>query len=420
MRHVAIFTLSIGAIALFSGCSNSAGVPPQSSTLALRRSSEHPVGSTSSYQVLFLFSKPFGGAPYAGLIEVNGTLYGTTQVGGSTGRGTVYSVSTTGTEKVLHSFGHGSDGRYPTGNLLDVKGKLYGTTQDGGSFGQGTVFRVTLDGSEKVLYNFAGGSDGADPFAGLIDVNGILYGTTLLGGASGCFVNEGCGTVFSVTTGGTENVLYRFAGGSDGGNPYASLIDVKGVLYGTTNFGGSKCLYSLGCGTVFSITSSGSENVLHTFTGSPDGGNPYASLINVKGTLYGTTSRGGSDSSCGTAHLGCGTVYSISPTGSEKVMYSFTDVPDGSYPTASLIDVSGRLYGTTSLGGYSPCGGCGTVYSVSKNGKETVLHAFTGDDDSAIPRAALINLDGTLYGTTQGFLGRKRCSACGSVFALTP
>ena len=116
-----------------------------------------------------------------------------------------------------------------------------------------------------------------------------------------------CGTVFSITTSGAEKVLYTFCGGYDGAFPYAGLIDVKGTLYGTTYEGGYVCnLYYYGaCGTAFSVTLGGTEKVVHAFHGRPDGSLPLAGLINVNGTLYGTTHSGGEeccrDDSCGTA-----------------------------------------------------------------------------------------------------------------------
>ena len=134
-------------------------------------------------------------------------------------------------------------------------------------------------------------------------------------------------------------------------NPKAALIDVNGTLYGTTFHGGdTKCK---GCGTVFSITPSGVEKVLHSFSGPPDGAWPAAALINVNGTLYGTTAEGGTSGGCrlGLPKRGCGTVYSISPSGSENVLFRLVGPATGSYPAASLIDVNGTLYGTTENGG---------------------------------------------------------------------
>ena len=155
-----------------------------------------------------------------------------------------------------------------------------------------------------MLHSFGpyGSEDGVYPTAGLIDVNGTLYGTTGGGGAS-CSSSGGCGTVFSVTTSGKETVLYSFAGEPDGEFPVAGLLNVKGTLYGTTADGGARCS-PRGCGTVFAITLSGAETVLHTFR-RIDGEYPAASLIDVNGTLYGTTVYGGAD--------GGGTVFSLSP-----------------------------------------------------------------------------------------------------------
>jgi len=182
---------------------------------------------------------------------VAGTLYGTTSSGGGTvsctgGCGTVFKITTAGIETVLHSFGHDSDGVFPYAGLINVKGSLYGTTAIGGASGPGTVFKITTAGVETVLYSFKVGSDGANPYAGLIDVAGTLYGTTVHGGTGSC--TAGCGTVFKITTKGMETVLHSFKDGRDGANPYAGLIDVAGTLYGNTSVGGAS-----GNGTVFKV-----------------------------------------------------------------------------------------------------------------------------------------------------------------------
>ncbi len=341
------------------------------------------------------------------------TLYGTTVDGGTSNAGTVFSITTTGTEKVLYSFAGGSDGAIPGAGLIDVNGTLYGTTYMGGRKNYGTVFSVTTTGKEKVLYSFSGSPDGAYPRASLIDVNGTLYGTTF-GGGGGCS-SYGCGTVFSVTTGGDEKVLYAFAGGSrDGANPDASLINVNGTLYGTTGYGGGASVY----GTVFSATTKGRETVLYRFSGGSDGAFPDAGLINVKGTLYGTTAGGG----VAGCQIGCGTVFTITTRGKKKTLYRFGGSPDGGYPAASLIDVSGTLYGTTAYGGGSKCrSGCGTVFSVTTSGTETVLHRFRGGSDGSKPFAGLLDIAGTLYGTAEDRYPKCHSGAdCGTVFALAP
>jgi uncharacterized repeat protein (TIGR03803 family) len=208
---------------------------------------------TGKEKVLHSFGYQDGKYPNAGLTDVNGTLYGTTSSGGSGclsyGCGTIYSVTTTGKEKVLYSFVAGSDGAAPYAGLIDVKGTLYGTTASGGGSEDGTVFSITTTGVEKVLHTFVGGTDGTQPWADLIDMKGTLYGTTQGGGLNGY------GTVFSVTTTGNEKVLYSFAGGSDGKYPNAGLMNVKGTLYGTSLRGGGRgCLDHSGCGTGFAFT----------------------------------------------------------------------------------------------------------------------------------------------------------------------
>ncbi len=292
--------------------------------------------------------------------------------------------------QVLYSFGvASSDGREPFAGLINVNGTLYSTTADGGPIGGGTVFSIGTAGTEQVLFSFGGTvrSDGAHPLASLIDVNGTLYGTTESGGT------QRHGTVFSISTSGKERVLHGFGHIPDGAHPFGSLTNVGGTLYGTTERGGA---YSKG-GTVFSVSTSGKERVLHSFGSDSDGRAPFAGLIEMEGRLYGTTSSGGK--------FGCGTVFSISTTGKEKVLYSFGSLPDGRLPRASLINVNGTLYGTTYEGGAygSPLsGGDGTVFSISKTGKEHVLHSFGSGSDDGNPRASLIDVNGTLYGTTSG------------------
>jgi uncharacterized repeat protein (TIGR03803 family) len=247
------------------------------------------------------------------LVNVNGTLYGTTQIGVSTtDGGSVYTVTTAGVFETLHNFtGSPDDGAEPAAPLLDVGGTLYGTTAYGGSNNEGTVYTIDATGKEKVLYSFKGGSDGALPFSSLIDVNGTLYGTTLRGGGNqlGCSPSyAGCGTAYSISTTGNEKVLYAF-GGPNGTSPQAGLLELNGTLYGTASSGGSH-----GLGVVYSLSLSGSEEVLHNFSGGSDGANPSRELIDVNGTLYGTTSQGGSTSGCKRyGGSGCGTVFTLAP-----------------------------------------------------------------------------------------------------------
>jgi uncharacterized repeat protein (TIGR03803 family) len=254
------------------------------------------------------------------------------------------------------------------------------------------VDRIAPELAYHVLHRFDKfEKDGAFPESSLVDLHGVLYGTASIGGP-GC-EGYGCGTIFSVSTDGTLKVLYGFSGRPDGDSPTAGLIDVKGELYGTTLAGGTYLCGSGGCGTVFSVTTTGAEKVLYSFGGGPDGATPTGNLINVNGTLYGTTTGGGAN--------GYGTVFSVTTTGTEKVLYSFGGSPDGATPEAGLIYVDGALYGTTEGGGGSACDqGCGTIFSVTTTGKEKVLHSFNSSPDGARPRCNLVDVHGALYGTT--------------------
>lgn len=410
------------AATLLAGC-GTLPVSPVGSRLTQEDTGRNALyrAATPEYQLLHAFKSHSDGMhPEAPLISVDGTLYGTTTGGGSAGAGTVYDITTTGREKVLHNFGHGSDGAGPSGGLIDVDGELYSTTGAGGSFknascsaGCGTVYQISTTGAEKVLHSFTFGANGWSPQGGLDDVGGTLYGVTAYGG-SGCG-STGCGTLFRITTGGSESAIYRFKGGSAGADlPESKLAHIKNTLYGTTNLGGSRdCYYHNGCGTVFSITTAGKENWLYSFKGGRDGSYPDAGLVNVSDTLYGTTSAGG-------GHADFGTVYNISTLGSEKVVHGFKagrHPHDGFDPETGLIDVNGTLYGTTLQGGaYN----AGTIFSISTTGEVKVLYAFRGSpSDGLYPQGDLVYVHGTLYGTTYYGGGGGKGTCCGTVFALT-
>ncbi|HEX3672384.1 MAG TPA: choice-of-anchor tandem repeat GloVer-containing protein [Candidatus Cybelea sp.] len=341
--------------------------------------------------------------PNAPIINVNGTFYGTTAGSerGPARAGSVFTMMPSGTEQVLHLFkGAPKEGADPRG-LINVRGTLFGTTSAGGSSGMGTAYSITPSGTEVTLHNFTGGpADGSNP-NGLINVNGTLYGTTAAGGTNGD------GTVFSLTSSGAETVIYNFKGGkTDGAKPTAPLIDVRGMLYGTTANDGKG-----GNGTVFAITPSGAESVLYSFKGGEaDGAGPLTSLIDFHGMLYGTTWAGGSPH-CGN---GCGTVFAVTPSGKESVAYIFeAGTTDGAYPDAPIVAVHGTLYGTTFFGGAS---GGGTLFAITQAGKESMLHSFGGGGDGDYPEAALLNAAGTLYGTTS----QGGTYGAGTIFSLTP
>jgi uncharacterized repeat protein (TIGR03803 family) len=212
--------------------------------------------------------------------------------------------------------------------------------------------------------------------------------------------------------------------------PFAAcLIEVAAMLQILDN-----CI--LGCGLALAVLipldaahAKVTETVLHSFTGgngASDGGLPVAGLIqDKKGNLYSTTFDGGG-TGCG--GYGCGTVFKVTPNGKETVLFSFcqnevNDCPNGATPYAGLIeDKKGNLFGTAQVGGDTSCStyddGCGTVFKLAPNGKYTVLHAFTGSpSDGDGPNAGVI-MDSK--GNLYGTTLYGASGAVGTVFKLAP
>jgi uncharacterized repeat protein (TIGR03803 family) len=259
---------------------------------------------TSTETVLHSFAGGTDGEePAAGLIYLNGTLYGTTVEGGASNNGAIFGVdATTGAETVLYSF-NGAEGKAPFAPLIYSGGLFYGTTPEGGQTNGGTVFAFdATTGAETVLHSFVGGpNDGAASYTGLV-FHGALYGTTYGGGRS----NEG--TVFRIDPKtGANKIMHSFFGHhSDGENPEAGLVYVDGTLYGTASGGGTRNF-----GIVFAIdATTGAETVLHSFAGH-DGKSPVAPLIYQDGAFYGITPGGGGDTTA--CRNGCGTVFKLTP-----------------------------------------------------------------------------------------------------------
>jgi uncharacterized repeat protein (TIGR03803 family) len=274
--------------------------------------------------------------------------------------------------------------------------------------------------SYSVLHEFTGVPDGSDPNADLVlDAQRNLYGTTPYGGSGNCndeFGTVGCGTVFKVDTTGNETVLHSFTGtDGDGAFPTGGLVlDAQGNLYGTTSSGGT-----FGGGTVFKMTSTGGETVIYSFgSQAGDGGGPTGLVLDAEGNFYGTTAAGGRSV--------YGTVFKVDPAGNETVLYSFTGIGgDGAEPLAGVVlDAQGNLYGTTLYGGDDTCKpplGCGTVFKVDTTGNESVLHRFESVPDGEDPRAGLVlDAEGNLYGTTYygGNTNRYRGNGLGTVFKV--
>jgi len=212
---------------------------------------------------------------------------------------------------------------------------------------------------------------------------------------------------------------------SEGYHPYAGLVsDAKGNMFGAQSSGGTGCA-PFGCGTIFKMAPGGSVTVLYQFLGGNDGASPVSTLVRDKqGNLYGTTTSGGS-SGCG--GNGCGTVFELTPDGQETLLHAFTGGTDGQSPYGGLaIDRHGNLFGTAFGGGNAGCGehgGCGTVFEITSGGAFSVLHAFTAGSDGAFPNGgATVDAHGDVYGTTEAG-GGGNCQngdvgGCGAIFEI--
>lgn len=304
-------------------------------------------------------------------------------------------------------------------------GTLYATNSSGGADNSGTVLRLSPPPAGRVLWqrslsrSFTGGADGGDPLAApVVARSGLAFGTTAFGGQSNTY-----GVVYEFSPGrgvGSYRVVWNFAGGQDGGFPWAPITPGShGEVYGTTTSA------SDGYGTVFRLQppAPGSNistlTILHTFTGGDDGdasasdGGLYR---DAQGKLFGTTYNGGAG--------GNGVVYEVvpEPGGAYRfvLLHAFTGGSDGSQPECGLVaDAHGTLYGTTSTGGAH---GGGTVFRLVGSGISWELQTIHAFGSSVSPLGAtpfgnvVVAPGGDLYGTTQGAGDNDN----GVVFHLTP
>ena len=346
------------------------------------------------------FSGTNGRSPNALVQGKDGNLYGTTSYGGSgpctlggvTGCGTVFRLTTSGTLTSLHSFML-SDGDLPGGGFASTlaqgsDGSLYGVTQVGGtatacsgpSSACGTVFKVAASGAVSSIYSFQAGNDGGHPVtAPVFASDGNLYGVTPLPGIA-----------YMMSTSGFETPTFHFS--TDGHDPQGSLptgglVEVSnGLFFGTTMTGGAT-----GQGIVFSMTPSGNVTELYNFTGGSDGTDSRFALVKGgDGNVYGTTMTGGmTNAAC---PLGCGTIFKVTPAGAFSTVHIFTGGADGAGAEQLVKGVDGNIYGLTFVGSTS-------VLFKLANGALTNLYKF-----SATLPAGLITQgsDGTFYGVVGG------------------
>jgi uncharacterized repeat protein (TIGR03803 family) len=332
------------------------------------------------------------GPHYGHLVQgIDGDFYGMTDDGGSGGCGTVFKITPQGALTTLFNFQSDDNGCNPDGGLmLATGGDIYGSTTNAGSSGGGTIFRVSPSGTLTTIHEF-NYTDGGNTNSALAEgVYGIFYGTTVNGGhAISCC--DGGGVIFKMTSAGVYTVLHFFDF-TDGWDPKDAPLTqaTDGSFYGVTAGGGDSAC-SHGCGTVFKIGPQGAFTVLHNFNGT-DGYSLVGGVVQATdGNLYGTTSAGGTH--------GEGTVFKLAPSGALTTLYSFSGT-DGAQPWGRLVQATdGNFYGTTYGGGAN---GDGTVFEMTPAGKLTTLHNFDGTDGAEINSGLSQATNGTFYGITAG------------------
>jgi uncharacterized repeat protein (TIGR03803 family) len=336
------------------------------------------------------------GGPQIGAMK-GATLYGTLPVGGN-GAGLLFSLTTKGSYKVLHTFNAATDGSQPDARLaIDPTGDLFGAAYSGGANKNGTLWEYSAGGAFSTMHTFGTSGDGFYPYQGpTLGPGSLVFGTT----SEGAIGNSGL--IYSIgTSPSSYTEMYKFQSGGDGHCPFSGVaVTSAGAIYGTAiglGFGGNPN------GSVWKYTSTGGLKTLYVFTDGKDGEWPYqAPTVDNAGNVYGTTYYQNKA-------IFAGVIWTISASGAFKVLHEMDAATDGSQPNSPLLlDLDGNLYGTTLLGGP---GKYGTIFRITPAGKFKVLHSFTGGSDGGQPTGNLVrDAAGTVFGGTD----------FGPVFALEP
>lgn len=327
-----------------------------------------------------------------------GDLFGTARLGGLNNNGTVFELTLGGTESKVYTFpSPTTSGSYEPISLINIgnSGTFWGVTDGGGTYGGGTLYQLTTAGVETAIYNFCGCidslgySEGEGPNGLIEGSDGDFYGTTQGG-------SDSSGTVFKIPQNGLGSVLYTFGSKAhDGAVPFGNLILVSkdALFYGVTDQGGTN-----GTGTVFTVTYTGVETVLHSFgqSGGPDAQVPAGALVQdtTTGNFYGLALSGGTNNT--------GAIYEITPAGVETVLYSFPLPVNSAYPTptgALIFATDGNLYGVTGNGGSL---NYGTIFKITPTGSFSTVYSFyeNGGVDAIMPSYLIQASDGNLYGVS--------------------
>src|SRR3954468_21571575 len=369
----------------------------------------YSISPSGTFKIIYSFLLTDDGySPTTPLIKgADGNFYGTTSFGLSSA-GTVFKITPGGTVTTIHKFSSATDGASPGKLIQGSDGNFYGTTESGGPNGRGTAFKVTPTGTFTVLKAFASSAAGYPGGVALVQASdGNFYGTSVTGGTSN-------GLVFQLTPAGAYTVLYSFTGDTDGASPEAPLIvGADGNLYGTTSagaVGGNGAIFR-GGGTVFKITLAGALTTVGRFAEAPYGRDPESPLLRApNGDLFGLALQGGSN--------GYGAIFRRSAAGDFQVVFNF-DIHkdlDKNVGTKGLVRANDGTFYVPETHARPPLTGFGSILKISSAGVESFLYVFqqNGDGSAAAGRLT-IGPDGNIYGAS----GRD-ASNFGTVFKLTP
>jgi len=353
-----------------------------------------------------LYTYPTGsrnnsGIVWPGLIiqGLDGQVWATDQSSGPVSAGSVFTMSTAGQYTSVYTFcaegGHCLDtGAYPAGGVtLGTDGNYYGTAQTGGAYNLGSVFKLTPSGTLTTLWSFTEGltskhikDEGSPYFAPLLGQDGNFYGVD-----AGVY-NGDYGVFYKITSKG--KITPHPFNNSNGAFPIIPVQGTDGNFYGTTQYGGDP---SCRCGVVYKATAAGKITVLHVFKGGTnDGYRPLVLAQGNDGAFYGTTYQGGAKN--------VGIVFKITASGTFTLLYSFLGNPDGAQPQAGLtLGTDGNFYGVTGVGGKA---NAGTIFQITPAGTEKVLYNFcskAGCTDGLYSTTPIIqHTNGKFYGNTAG------------------
>ena len=379
-----------------------------------------------------LGAQPNGYTPSVLVVGSDHNFYGTTQYGGTSGDGTVFKLTPSGTLTTLYSFTGGNDGANPMGPLVvGTDGNLYGTTGEYSTpTGAGTFFKITTAGVFTTLHTFNGTTEGGAPTQVTVGPDGNFYAAPAEAGTS----QADGGALLQIIPAGVVTVLHTFNAATEGAylNPQL-VVGSDGALYGTASSGGAN-----GTGTIFRATTTGSVSILAGLNGSADlpvlittlgndgylyGVDPNANTIfkmtnaGVRTTVYIFTKQDdgsdpvdiiqGSDgnfygTSAGYGVNGYGTFFKISSGGSFQELYAFPSTIGGDGASGEGVEglaegADGNYYVSTPLGGPAFAG---TILQLTPSGTEQTIYSFT--EPGSYPMAALLQAsDGNFYGTTE-------------------